>query len=376
MINNDSLIGILWMGGKSRRFQESNSNPSSISYESKIYAFLYNKPLFSWVLTSLESVVDRCVLSFHSSLQYDHFLAFINQHSLYLPNYKYILDSPIILSQGPIHAQLTALRKYREVSKILSISADMPFILSNVLKSLQSEPTAISTLQSSNNVIEPLVSAFTVRKCKFASNFLSFFHFGRADDLHRGVKTLTLYTVSSDYPSRKTPWNKNINYKNDIEELNQELGPISDEYSLISDQPFSYTSQKILNSGNDPDLVTDILPKAFNKLSQETEALQLNIYANLFKEKSYFYSGKLAEFLALNLEQGRKQIEWFSKAANSYWNETLFWIKNNVPFLAFHSLKDCHLCLKRSEIQTDWLKDAKLLLKQLTSQLNLSEDRR
>ena len=88
MIDQNNLIGILWMGGQSHRFQ----NKSVISQFSgnKIYALLHKKPLFLWAFETLESVVDRCVLSFNSSTQYNHFLEFLEKGSRRRAHYSAI----------------------------------------------------------------------------------------------------------------------------------------------------------------------------------------------------------------------------------------------------------------------------------------------
>ncbi len=364
MIDQNNLIGILWMGGQSRRFQ----NKSGISQfsDNKIYALLHKKPLFLWAFETLESVVDRCVLSFNSSTQYNYFMEFLDQTSLSLPLFDTIIDKFSIPSQGPLQAQLTALHKFKGATKVSTLSSDMPFITSRLLIDIIDEATAISTLGSQNNILEPLVSAYTINECKVALNFLSSFPFGRADDLHRSVESLTLLNISPNYPSDVVSWNQNVNYKQDISELNRLK-------ILFTNQKPNVNKKKITNPGNTPKKLKSILPPDLKQQNQEPKSMKKDILNSLIKEESYFFGGRYSEFLANTSGEKKGVSFWYSKAADCYWNETQFWIKENVPFLAFHSVKDCYHCINKSNFQSSWIHEAEFLHSQLMKKLNLTK---
>ncbi len=364
MVDQKNAIGILWMGGQSCRFQD-KSVISQFS-DNKIYALLHKKPLFLWAFETLESVVDCCVLSFNSFLQYNHFMEFLDQASLSLPHFDKIIDKPSIPSQGPLQAQLTALQEFKGATKVITLSSDMPFITSRLLNDIIDEVTAISTLGSPNDIIEPLVSAYTTNECMVALNFLSSFPFGRADDLHRSVKSLTLLTISPNYPSDVVSWNRNVNYKQDISELNQ----LS---SLYTNQEPKIDRKKITNSGNNPKRLISILPPDLKHLNQESESMKKSILNSLIQEESYFYGGRYSEFLAKTSGEKKWENYWYSKAAVCYWNETQFWIEENVPFIAFHSVKDCYHCINKGNLQSSWIHDAELLFSKLMKKLNLTK---
>ncbi|MHA2168075.1 MAG: hypothetical protein ACXAAT_19690, partial [Candidatus Hodarchaeales archaeon] len=67
------------------------------------------------------------------------------------------------------------------------------------------------------------------------------------------------------------------------------------------------------------------------------------------------------------------QSDWFSRAAESYWNETNFWIKKDSPFIAVHSLKDALTCTKKNEEIVDWVSEANYYHTQLSKQLKLNK---
>ena len=81
MTDQGDTIGILWMGGQSSRFKDSNNLSTLKTMDNKIYASLFNQPLFLWALIALKSNVSRCILSFHTPLQYNQFLSFIKHSS-------------------------------------------------------------------------------------------------------------------------------------------------------------------------------------------------------------------------------------------------------------------------------------------------------
>ncbi|UCE12509.1 MAG: nucleotidyltransferase family protein [Candidatus Heimdallarchaeota archaeon] len=372
MNDKEEILGVLWIGGQSSRFT-GPSEPAPIKMDSnKIFALLHEKPLFTWAFENLRKVVDRCVFSFNSSIQYNRFKSFIHQASIILPEFDAIVDSPIVPTRGPLQAQLTVLRKFTHASRIVTVSADMPFIPPSLIETLLLEPTSITTLQSSNNVIEPLVSVFFVKKCKPARNFLLFFPFGRADDFHRCVDTLTLVTVSSDYPSKMTPWNQNINFSEDIAKLNQKLSPFTTGYKPNNR---NFIKKKRTIECNNPKTQLVISELNLTQEGEKSEIEKNRDFDDLIQLKGFFYAGRYAEFIALNSEH-MKAKQWFSKASSSYWNETQFWMKEKVPFLAIHSLKDCHQCMKRSGLNYTWKLEANDLLVELEQQLNLSKSTR
>jgi molybdopterin-guanine dinucleotide biosynthesis protein A len=338
MDNSDKTVGILWMGGKSQRFKDSTKQARR--NKNKIYHPLYGKSLFLWVFENIFSVVNDILLSFHSFDQYEHFKEFNESSSITLPHYGKIIDSTKIKSKGPLQAQLSALQKQRKHAKVITTSADMPFIPSSLFKFLLEEPAGVCTLQSSEKIIEPLVSAYSLRKCKITTKFLSNIPFGRGDDIHRGVEDLTLMTVPEDFPSIDTPWNTNINYKHDIDNLNRKKNYLFSEKSS-SIQIENLEKQVIRNPGNNPMSLSNYLGglnlEIFHK---DSLSEQLEVFEGLTQTRSFFCAGRLAEFLALSVKDKNSQSDWFSRAAESYWNETNFWIKKDSPFIAVHSLKD------------------------------------
>ena len=364
MVDQEKIIGILWMGGQSRRFQ----NKSRISQfdDNKIYALLHKKPLFLWALETLESVVDSCVLSFNSFLQHNLFMEFLDLVTISLPHFDTIIDAPSIPSKGPLQAQLTTLQEIKNATKVITLSSDMPFITSRLLLDIINEVTAIATLGSSNDILEPLVSAYRIDECKIAVNFLSSFPFGRADDLHRSVESLTLVAISSNYPSDVVSWNQNINYKQDILKLNR-------INNLFPDQKLDANKRQITNPGNNQKKLEKIIPLDLKQQIQEPESVKKNTLNSLMQLGSYFYGGRYSEFLAEASDQKKQEAFWYSKAADCYWNETQFWINKNVPFLALHSVKDSKLSIIKSNLQASWTHDADVLFSKLIKKINLAK---
>jgi molybdopterin-guanine dinucleotide biosynthesis protein A len=377
MTDSQENVGIVWMGGKSRRFHKIKGSQDSKFENNKIIAPLGGKPLFLWAFEAASSIVDRGVLSFHTSSQYNRFVSMWEQSSTPLPKCEVIIDSPRVPSRGPIQAQLTALREYSQAKKILTISADMPFLPVHSLKALVETMDPISTLQSTNKVMEPLVSCFSPQQCNFALEFLSLIPFGRGDDLHRAAESLSVITIPSDYPMEYLPWNLDINFMQDFIEINQiiktrGINSIRKRLSLIQDIPIE--RRRVVNPSNHPQMLESIFTSPLDLYNLLNGNHQSVVYDKLIQQKSYFYAGRLAE-----LKTQGNPIEpstWYSKAAHCYWNEALFWLKMEVPFLAIHALFDCTHCLKAGSVDEPWEGEAKVLLSQLQEELNLTKGSR
>lgn len=379
MPEHQSLVGIVWMGGKNRRFHKTDGLTDSKYEYNKILAPLGGKPLFLWAFEAASTIVDRCALSFHTSRQYDRFSTFWDQSSLELPPHEVVIDSPRIPSRGPIQAQLTVLHAFPQAKKLLTVSADMPFLPTHALQALVDTTDAISTVQSTKQIIEPLISCYTRDMCRFAAEFLSFFPFGRADDLQRAVETLSVITIPSDYSMETTPWNQDINFQQDLIELNQKIksrGIILIRKNLSFDQETSFERKRVINSGNHTQKLKDIFASPLDLYKHQNGNTQPNAYEKLVREKSYFYAGRLAELLTRAIPSPIDPSTWYSKAAHCYWNETQFWLKNDVPFLAMHALFDCTHCLKASSIDHSWEDKTEILMSQLQQQLNFSRGKR
>jgi len=366
-------IGILWVGGKSSRFRNSTKIDVKSSNKSKIYALLKNKPLFFWVLNALSAVVDNCVLSFNSFNQYETFKEYIDQSSINIQHFSKVIDSPSIISKGPLQAQLTVLNEYKEARMILTVSSDMPFIPTMLLRDLSTESTTISTVQTPNQILEPLVSSYLLRKMRFGVKFLSKIPFGRADDLHRGVDSLSVYIPPPNYPSKRTPWNLNINYKHELEELNLQREESNDRKVSMDDPPPKIKKKTILNSSNNSSKLSDIVQGDLDQHLNESESFKTLAYDELVQAGSYFYGGKYAEYIAYHSKLKEKVNNWYLKAATSYWEETQLWLNNDIPFLAIHSLKDCQLSIKRSNHNVSFLSEVNQHFSKLSEQLKLSK---
>ena len=169
-----------------------------------------------------------------------------------------------------------------------------------------------------------------------------------------------------------TPWNQNINYWEDVDELNRRKDPFSEKNRTI-DGDFRFKKKRIAISGNNPQMVISQM-----NLTHEREKPEIKkncVFDDLIQLKGFFYAGRFAEFIAQSSKH-MKAKQWYSKAAFGYWNETQFWMERKVPFLAIHSLKDCHQCIKRSGLKFTWKNEAKDLLLVLKQHLNLSKSRR
>ncbi|MHA1977355.1 MAG: molybdenum cofactor guanylyltransferase [Candidatus Hodarchaeales archaeon] len=367
MDQSEEKIGILWMGGESRRFRE----PTTLANndQNKIYYPLYGKSLFLWVLKNLNPVVNKIILSFHSSDQYQNFKHFMEKTSLKLPSFDKIFDSMKIKSKGPLQAQLTILHNIKKTAKIITTSVDMPFIPPYLFEALLDEPVGVCTLQSSGRIIEPLVSSYSIKQCRKITKFLSRIPFGRADDIHRGVEDLTLLTVPMDIPTIETPWNTNINYKHEIEKLNSDNNFIIAEKSDTIETK-NLAKQVIRNLGNNSKRLSYYSGKMnLGLLQKKSLSEQLEVFDGFSQLKSFFWGGRLAEFLALSAKTKNSRSDWLSHAARSYWNEANFWIKKDVPFIAIHSLKDARTCAKKNEEKPEWVDEADHYHGQLSKQL-------
>ena len=373
MVGQKNNIGILWIGGKSRRYKHSSRKTDSQFSGNKIFSLLLNKPLFLWSFNTLHSVVDQCILSFNSFEQYELFRKFIGQTSFSIPHFDQIIDSPSISLKGPLQAQLTVLNELNFASKILTVSADMPFVSAGLLNLLLAESSAISTLQSPNKILEPLISSYRPKKIHFAMNFLSALNVGRADDLHRGVETLTIFTVPINFPSSKTPWNLNINYKDDLDNLNSQNSIMRNREMTLSQRPLKYDKTIIVNPGNKLSTLTGIFSRNLELQQKGNESDPIIIYNELMETRSYFIGGKYAEYIAHHSKETQRTSNWYLKAVTSYWKETEFWVRKKILFLAIHSLKDCHQCMRKTDHQISINNEANRLLQKLQKQLNLAK---
>ncbi|MHA2239523.1 MAG: NTP transferase domain-containing protein [Candidatus Hodarchaeales archaeon] len=369
MEKSDNTVGILWMGGKSRRFHDP-LKPAKRD-KNKIYHPLQGKSLFLWVFENINSVVNNIFLSFHSFDQFEHFKKYIERSSIILPHYDKIFDSSNIKSKGPLQAQLTVLQKQEKLAKVITTSADMPFIPSSLFKSLLNETAGVCTLQSSEKILEPLVSAYSLKECSIITKFLSRIPFGRADDIHRAVEDLTLLTIPTDFPSVDTPWNTNINFKHEIDNLNRKSNLSTSGITKLIDID-KINKHIIKNPGNNLKSLTNYLEQLnFGFHTKKSSSRLLEVFEGLSQLRSFFWEGRFAELLGHSEKNKNSQFEWFSRSAESYWNETNFWMKKDVPFIAIHSLKDALTCVERNDEKTEWFDEANLLHTQLREYLNL-----
>ena len=338
--------GVIWIGGKSRRFKASTNNSETEGKRgSKAYALLNEKPLFQWAYETIATLVDEVQLSFNKKEQIEELTRYMKFYSGTSFVYKSLLDEISLPSKGPLLAQLTVLKKIGGSEQVITISVDMPFVQTKLFEEAIREEGDIVTFQSKSNILEPLVSVYRTEAIQLALQFISHFPFGRADDLIRGVEKVTLLTIPENYPSEKFPWNRNINSVAALEQLSEII-----DFNNIEKDEIEFTSNRITNTGNNQERVLEILLHGTlaREIKLDSYSLEQSkaIYSSLKSNESFYYAGRFAEYIeSVHLKgEPEKTLEWCKKAAISYFNEAKFWQKSQVPFIASHAFKDFEKC--------------------------------
>jgi molybdopterin-guanine dinucleotide biosynthesis protein A len=342
-----SKHGIIWIGGKSRRYKASaNNGKNNVGGGSKAFALFKDKPLFKWVYETIAPTVDEVHLSFNLDEQVEELNSYMNLSSDTSFVYKSILDDSSLAPKGPLLAQLTVLKNLRHISKIITISVDMPFFQTELFEQALKEEGDIVTFQSRSNILEPLASIYRSESIQLALQFISHFPFGRADDLIRGVEKVTLLTISDNYPSKIFPWNRNINSVATLGQIKES----QEIYNAESDE-MSFISKTVTNMGNNQEKVLKLLIQGTTDrgLRLDNHSLEQSkiIYSSLKENKSHYYAGRYAEYVGSISLKGEKEksLGWCRKAAVSYFEEAKFWQEKHVPFIASHAFKDFEKCL-------------------------------
>ncbi len=344
-----SKHGIIWIGGKSRRYKAStNKQVNNVGRGSKAYALFKGKTLFQWAHETIASLVDEVYLSFNNNEQIEEMNRFMETSSNTSFVYKSILDDPLLASRGPLLAQLTALKKASNCGRVITISVDMPFFQTELFEQALSKKGDIVTYQSKTNILEPLASVYRMESIQVALQFISHFPYGRADDLIRAVEKVTLLTIPDNYPSEIFPWNRNINSVAALGQIKEDIEVITSEKDEVN-----FTSSTITNMGNNQEKVREILIHGSNdreiKLKKHSLEQSKTVYSSLKENRSHYYAGRYAEYIESisSKEEKARALEWCKKAVISYFEEAKIWQEKNIPFIASHAFKDFEKCLAK-----------------------------
>lgn len=298
-------------GGYSRRFQKKDGQ-----WLDKALLYINNEPLLIHLLDQGNEIYDGVNISVNSNSRKRDYKEIIES---YLPNVNidFTVDLRKISFDGVLKGIYSTLKK-RTNSSVQFIPSDRPYLDLRILRGLEVMKRGVSLLRYDNGMIEPLLSLYGA-KASFPENF-SQLPMSRADVPIRFSNEIQVYSINEILERNNLSSkifdhiNMQTNIENErIEHSNSAAVNIPDSVVIEREQPkFEFDDAE------------------YNKEDGVIETLiEIENYYSAFLSSFYFWKQKkisIGKYKTLGIESLKKESE--------------FWIKNEMPFLALHSLDD------------------------------------
>lgn len=298
-------------GGYSRRFQKKDGK-----WLDKALLYINNEPLLIHLLDQGNEIYDGINISVNSNSRKRNYEEIVKS---YLPNVNtdFTVDLRKISLDGVLKGIYSTLEK-RTNSSVQFIPTDRPYLDLRILKGLKVMKRGVSLLRYDNGMIEPLLSLYGAQ-ASFPENF-SQLPLSRADVPIRFSNEIQVYSIS-EILGRNSLSSKifaHINIQSDIE--NERI-----EYS---NSTAANIPDSVLIEREQPNFTFDDI--RYNEEDEIVETLvEIENYYSAFLSSFYFWKQKkisIEKYKAFGIKSLKKEYE--------------FWIKNEMPFLALHSLDD------------------------------------
>ncbi|MCE7737739.1 MAG: NTP transferase domain-containing protein [Candidatus Heimdallarchaeota archaeon] len=298
-------------GGYSRRFQKKDGQ-----WLDKALLYINNEPLLIHLLDQGNEIYDGINISVNSNSRKRDYKEIVES---YLPNINtdFTVDLRKISLDGVLKGIYSTLKK-RAKSSIQFIPSDRPYLDLRILRGLKVMKRGVSLLKYDNGMIEPLLSLYGAQ-ASFPESF-SQLPLSRADVPIRISNEIQVYSINEilDRNNLSSKIFSNINIQPDIENegiehSNSAAVNIPDSVIIKREQP-NFTSDDTRYNKEDGIIKT---------------LIEIENYYSAFLSSLYFWKQKkisVGKYKALGIESLKKEYE--------------FWIKNEIPFLALHSLDD------------------------------------
>jgi len=298
-------------GGDSRRFQKKDGQ-----WLDKALLYINNEPLLIHLLGQGNEIYDGVNISVNSNSRKRDYKEIVES---YLPNINidFTVDLRKISLDGVLKGIYSTLKK-RINSSIQFIPSDRPYLSLRILRGLKVMKRGVSLLRYDNGMIEPLLSLYGA-EASFPESF-SQLPLSRADVPIRFSNEIQVYSINEilDRNNLSSKIFANINIQPDIE--NERI-----EYS---NSAAVNIPDSVIIERKQPNFTFD--DTIYNKEDGIVETLiEIENYYSAFLSSFYFRKQKkisIGKYKALGIESLKKEYK--------------FWIKNEMPFLALHSLDD------------------------------------
>lgn len=298
-------------GGYSRRFQKKDGQ-----WLDKALIYFNNEPLLIHLLSQGNEIYDSVNISVNSNSRKRDYKEVVES---YLPNINidFTVDLRKTSLDGVLKGIYSTLKK-RTNSSVQFIPSDRPYLDLRILRGLKVMKRGVSLLRYDNGMIEPLLSLYGA-KASFPESF-SQLPLSRADVPIRFSNEIQVYSINEmlDRNNLSSKIFAHINIQPDIE--NERIDCFNSDSVNIPDS--------VLIEREQPNYTFD--DTRYNKENGIIETLiEIENYYSAFLSSFYFWKQKkisVGKYKALGIESLKKEYE--------------FWIKNEMPFLALHSLDD------------------------------------
>ncbi len=298
-------------GGYSRRFQKNDGK-----WLDKALLYIEEKPLLIHLIEQGEEKYDCINISVNSSSRMGDYEKIVKNYS---PDVKvnFTIDLKKITLDGVLKGIYSSLANYKG-SIIQFVPSDRPYLDLSILRGMRVRKRGVSFLQYENGMIEPLLALYgceTVFPDNFAQLPLS-----RADVPIRLSNEIQAYSIKEilDWNNLSSNIFTNVNIQTDIDDRELEK-PASTSINIPT--PATIERENIDYS---------IDKSQYKEGSRFIENLiGVENYYSAFLFSFYFWKQKeisTGEYKELGIKSLKKEHE--------------FWISNEMPFLALHSLDD------------------------------------
>jgi len=298
-------------GGYSRRFQKKDGQ-----WLDKALLYINNEPLLIHLLDQGNKIYDGINISVNTNSRKRDYKKIVES---YLPNINidFTVDLRKISLDGVLKGIYSTLKK-RTKSSVQFIPSDRPYLDLRILRGLKVMKRGVSLLKYDNGMIEPLLSLYGAQ-ASFPENF-SQLPLSRADVPIRFSNEIQVYSINKilDRNNLSVKFFSNINIQPDIE--NERIEYSNSASVIIPDS--------VLIERERPNFTFD--DTRYNKEDEIVETLiEIENYYSAFLLSFYFRKQKkisIGKYKAFGIESLKKEYD--------------FWINNEMPFLALHSLDD------------------------------------
>jgi molybdopterin-guanine dinucleotide biosynthesis protein A len=298
-------------GGFSRRFQKEDGK-----WLDKALLHIKEKPLLIHHIEKAKEKYDQISISVNSISRQSEYEKIMKN---YLPNVrvKYTVDLQEINLDGVLRGIFSSLRNFNG-SRIQFMPSDRPYLDLRILKGMDVEKRGVSLLQYENGMIEPLLALYgenTVFPDYFTQLPLS-----RADVPIRLSNKIQYYKIEEilDMNDLSSRIFTNVNVQTDIDDEEHKKADLP-EISIPTPTKIKRESLEYSINYNNNEEVSRIIEDLF-EIENYYSVFLLSLY--LRKENKI----TAEEYNKLGIESLKKEHE--------------FWINNEMPLLALHSLDD------------------------------------